>query len=150
MPVYIFLSNLIITKKAVIEKYAGGLEQFRKDYKIPEWEVNHEDDELFSLSKMNADEFDIERLMSKGLSFDIDAQKSEDFTILNRYGGEFWEVPWLENNRVFAWHTNTSSACKARMEEICNMTMDAIMEKNDKGNNLFRTIRMEGLVDGEW
>ena len=64
MPVYLNVFNLIINKTAIYEKYAGGVEQFRIDYKIPLSKINHEDDELFSLGQMNADEFDIDSLKS--------------------------------------------------------------------------------------
>lgn len=82
MPVYLHISNLIIDKKAIIKNYAGGIEQFRIDYEIPHSEINQEDDELCSLGKMNADEFDIDSLIAKGLSYDVDKQKSDDFTIV--------------------------------------------------------------------
>jgi len=70
-PVYLHISNLIIKKEAIAEKYNGGLEKFRKDYNIPESEINQEDGSLFSLGKMNPDEFDIEKLLQNGLSFDM-------------------------------------------------------------------------------
>jgi hypothetical protein len=71
MPVYLHIFNLIIDKKAIIKKYSGGIEQFRIDYKIPQSEINQEDDELFSLGQMGTDEFDIESLINKGLNYDI-------------------------------------------------------------------------------
>jgi hypothetical protein len=92
----------------IIKKYAGGIEQFRIDYAIPQSEINQEDDELFSLGKMNADEFDIDRLIAKGLNYDVDKPKSDDFTIVCRYGGFMWDVNGLDENRVFAWHVDTS------------------------------------------
>jgi hypothetical protein len=48
MPVYLHIFNLIIDKKAVIQKYSGRFEQFRIDYEILSSEINQEDDELFS------------------------------------------------------------------------------------------------------
>jgi hypothetical protein len=35
MPVYLDIFNLIVNKKAVAEKYSGGINQFRIDYNIP-------------------------------------------------------------------------------------------------------------------
>ena len=145
MPVYLHIFNLIINKKAINEKYAGGVEQFRIDYEIPLSEINQEDDELFSLGQMNADQFDIDSLKSKGLSFDNDKQKSDDFTIVYRYGELFWDVKWLKHNRVFAWHLDTSPDLISKMEGICKMHVDDIMKEMDNGNNLLKAIRLMHL-----
>lgn len=145
MPVYLHLFNLVIDKKAVTEKYAGGMDQFRTDYDIPSSEINQEDDELFSLGQMNADQFDLDSLISKGLSYDMDGQRSDDFTIVYRYGDVFWEVEWLKHNRVFAWHVDLSSELKLRMDEISNMSLDDISKQMEKGNNLLKAIRLADL-----
>lgn len=142
MPVYLHIFNLVIDKKAINEKYAGGVEQFRIDYEISLSEINQEDDELFSLGQMNADQFDIDSLILKGLSYDIDNQKSEDFTIVYRYGELFWNVKWLKHNTVFAWHIDTSPDLISKMEGICEMTVDDIMKEMENGNNLFKAIRL--------
>jgi len=143
MPVYLDIFNLIVDKKAVTGKYSGGIHQFRIDYDIPLSKINQEDDELFSLGQMNADHFDIDHLVSSGLSFDVENQKSDDFTIVCRYGNNFWEVNWLEHNRVFAWHIETNNELKIKIDEICEMTVDDISIQMEKGNNLLRTIRLE-------
>lgn len=145
MPIYLHIYNLVIDKKAVAEKYAGGMEQFRMDYDIPSSEINQEDDELFSLGQMNADQFDLDSLISKGLSYDMDGQRSDDFTIVYRYGDVFWEVEWLKHNRVFAWHVDLGSELKLRMEEISNMSLDDISKQMEKGNNLLKAIRLADL-----
>jgi hypothetical protein len=132
---------LIIDKKAVIKKYSGGIEQFRIDYEIPLSEINQEDDELFSLGQMYDDEFDIDSLISKGLSYDSGEQKSDDFTIIYRYADFVWHVNWLQHNRVFAWHVDTSPDLKLKMDRICNMTMDEITKQMENGKNLFETIK---------
>ena len=141
MATYVHIYNLIIRKQAVIEKYSGGIEQFRIDYNIPSSEINQEDDELFSLGQMNADQFDVYSLISKGLSFDAAEQKSDDFVILYRYGDLFWDANWIEHNKVFAWHIETSNEILLKVDVISNMTMDDISEQFEKGNNLFKTIR---------
>lgn len=143
MPVYLDIFNLIIDKKAVVQKYSGGIEQFRIDYGIPQSEINQEDDELFLLGQMEPDEFDIDRLVSKGLSYDTDRQQSDDFTIVYRYGEFFWDVKWLKHNRVFAWHIDVSGDLKLKMDEISNMTMDDIIKQSEKGNNPLKTIRSQ-------
>ena len=144
MATYVHIYNLIIRKQAVIEKYLGGIEQFRIDYNIPSSEINQEDDQLFSLGQMNADQFDVNSLISKGLSFDAEQQKTNDFVILYRYGDLFWEANWIEHNKVFVWHIDTSSEILLKVDEISNMTMDDINEQLEKGNNLFKTIRNYG------
>jgi len=49
MPFYLHLATLIIEKETVARKYAGGIEQFRLDYRIDGWNYYQEDDELFNL-----------------------------------------------------------------------------------------------------
>lgn len=51
---------------------------------------------------MNVEQLDIDNLVAKGLSFDSDEQRSDDFTIIYRYEGFLWDVNWLKHNRVFA------------------------------------------------
>jgi hypothetical protein len=143
MAVYVDLCNLIIDKRAITEKYDGGLAQFRVDYNIPTSEVNQEDDELFLLAKMNADEFDLNALIAKGLHFDNDKYQSNDFSILPRYSGFLWETDWVQHNGVFAWHINTSQEVLAKVNEISNLTVDFILEEIEKGNILLKTIRIE-------
>lgn len=145
MPVYLHIFNLVIDKNAVIQKYSGGIEQFRIDYDIPLSEINQEDDALFSLGQMNSDQFDIDSLIHKSLSYDIDLQKSDDFTIIYRYGDWSWKVDWLKHNRVFAWHKATITGLILKMNEISSMTIDEITSQMEKGNNLFKAIRLEDL-----
>ncbi|CAN1495105.1 hypothetical protein MCERE19_00318 [Spirosomataceae bacterium] len=145
MPVYLNVFNLIINKTAIYEKYVGGVEQFRIDYGIPLSKINHEDDELFSLGQMNADEFDIDSLKSKGLSFDNDKYESDDFTIVSRYGELSWDAKWLKYNRLFAWHIDTSPDLISKMEGICKMRVADIMTEMENGNNVFKTIRLMPL-----
>jgi hypothetical protein len=78
---------------------------------------------------MSVDQFDIDSLIAKGLSYDIDEEKSDDFTIVNRYDDFMWDVNWLKHNRVFAWHVDTSIDLKLKMDRICNMTMDDIRKE---------------------
>ena len=85
MPIYIDIFSLVLDKKIIAQKYHGGIHQFRIDYHIPESEINEEDDELFALGQMNADEFDIDALVAKGLSYDEAQQRSDDFTITCRW-----------------------------------------------------------------
>lgn len=143
MPVYLDIVNLIIDKKAIIEKYAGGIDQCRIDFNIPLSEINHEDDELFCMGQMNADQFDIDLLVSRGLSYDTLQERSDDFTILSRFGEWYWEVPWLRENSLFAWHIDTPADLIEKMEEVSNMTMYDIVELGKKGIVVFKTIKRE-------
>jgi hypothetical protein len=94
---------------------------------------------------MNADEFDIDSLKSKGLSFDNDKHESDDFTIVSRYGELSWDVKWLKYNRLFAWHIDTSPDLISKMEGICKMRVADIMTEMENGNNVFKTIRLMPL-----
>jgi hypothetical protein len=140
MPLFIDLFNLIIDKKAVSQKYTGGIEQFRKDYNFPVSNVHQEDDELFSLGQMN-NQFHIEGLIENGLSFDHVNKRSDNFTILPRYGQIYWKVAWLKHNQVFAWHICANSSTLEKVEEISSMSLDKINALISQGNNPFLTIR---------
>lgn len=141
MPVFIHLSILVVDKNALKKKYKGGMDEFRKNYYWGEDTNNQEDDELFAIASMNSDDQDIEELMSKGLSFDAEAQKSEDFTIVNRYGGALWPVSWLQHGYSFAWHVDADESKIAKAKAVDEMTMDKIAELFEEGINTFSTIR---------
>jgi hypothetical protein len=42
---------------------------------------------------------------------------------------------------VFAWHVDTSPDIILKVEEISNMSIDALSEQMKQGNNLFKAIR---------
>jgi hypothetical protein len=135
MPTYIHLANLIINKAAVEEKVDGGCDAFRKYLHERENELLQEDDELFSLTRMNYDEFNIDKLVEFGLDFDEKKFCSKDFVLIVRYGGEHWSVDWLENNTIFAWHIESDVALIEKAKKISNMFMDEIAEMQDRGEN---------------
>ena len=139
MPVYIELANLIVPKPVIEKKYAGGADQFRKDYSIGD---NHhqEDDLLFSISRMNCDDYDLKKLVEKGLDYDFKEGRSTDFTILSRYGGVLWDMDWLEYNDMFAWHINTEEEKIDMARKRNELTMDKISEMFELGMNPFKTI----------
>ena len=132
MPIYIHPATLVIDKKAVVKKYKGGLEQFRKDYSMPKSDRMQEDDELIAINAFNPEDIDIENLVTNGLSFDEVNQYSNDFAFVLRYSSEYWKVDWLMDNSVFAWHINTHQKCKERAIEISEMPMQNIIDKMDK------------------
>lgn len=139
MPIYIELANLIFSKELISLKYEGGIDQFRKDYDLANSTLNQEDDELFSLSQMNLNEFDIEKLTAKGLSFENNS--STDFIAISRYGGAEWETDWAICNTIFVWHVNCDQQQIDRANVIANMDMNTIMEKIDQGIDVFETIK---------
>ncbi|MDA9872603.1 hypothetical protein N9C25_00100 [Saprospiraceae bacterium] len=144
MPVYLDLANLVFEKRLLDQKYIGGCDQFRLDWNIVNSEANEEDDELISLASMNMDEFEIEKLIERGLEFNSDLQCSNDFVAISRYGGAHWETDWLNNNDTFAWHVKCDAKQKERAVQIGEvMTMDKIQELNDKGINVYKTIKTD-------
>jgi len=140
MPVYIELANLIVPKPVIEKKYAGGADQFRTDYSIDGDNYHQEDDLLFSISRMNCDDYDLKKLVEKGLDYDFKEGRSTDFTILSRYGGVLWDMDWLEYNGMFAWHINTEEEKIDMARKRNELTMDKISEMFELGMNPFKTI----------
>lgn len=142
MPVYLHLANLVFSKEAISTKYKGGKNQFRIDFQIGISKVNQEDDELFLIAKMNIDEFNFAELIEKGLSYDSVNNYSSDFVAITRYGGSIWSVDWLIENNTFAWHSQCADNQKEKAIEVGEkMTMDKIQELQEKGINVFETIK---------
>ena len=136
MPVFIHLSNLIVPKSIIENKYPGGIEAFRKTFKISEVNNHQEDDELFSLSAINSDEFDL----LTNLDFDRKNQNSSDFVIVNRYGGPAWKVTWLDNNVNFARHIDCNQTQIKKAKATAEITMDEVKRLTALGKNPFQTI----------
>jgi hypothetical protein len=145
LPVYIHPATLVIDKRAINKKYNGGLNQFRDDYFMPKSERMQEDDELIAINALNPEDFDLEKLVENGLSFDEENQYSNDFAIVLRYSSEYWKVDWLTENSVFAWHINSDQRCIHRAKEISEMSTETIAEKMEEGENLFFAIKMNDL-----
>lgn len=146
MPVYLDIANLIFDKQALEKKYKGGCTQFRVDWKVGENDTSQEDDELICLSRMNLDEFDIDRLIEAGLSYDDEQEQSEDFIAITRYGGALWETTWLSYNATYAWHVNCQQWQKEKALFLSEeMAMEKISELLDQGVEVFQTIRSRGL-----
>lgn len=140
MPTFIHLSNLVVLKSAVEKKYKGGLDQFRKDYQIGEDIYYQEDEHLFSIASMNADEHDTQDLKTKGLHFDFDLRRSDDFTIITRYGGCYWVTNWVVSNDLFVWHPLSSTESIAKAQKLGNATMGELSDIFDRGENPFSAI----------
>ena len=139
MPIYIELASLIVNKKAVESKYQGGIDQFRKDC-TEESIKSSEDIHLFGLARMNADEFDLDPLINGGLHWNKKTQTSNDFVLVNRYGGINWSTDWLEGDAIFVYHTSCLDFTKARAHYLANdITMDKLQEIVEWDDNLMCT-----------
>jgi hypothetical protein len=141
MPIYLNLANFIVDKKAIENHYTGGLEAFRAFFEKDFGFWKQEDNQLFSLVRMNYDEFNIDHLIDNGLFFDEEKQHSNHFVMYQRHHGFFWQVDWLKDNRVFAWHVDSNEKEIAEVNRISNMTLDEIHEVRLKGRELFNAIR---------
>src|SRR5690606_28821249 len=119
-------ASLIIDKRAVVEKYKGGIEQFRIDYFSKESRASEEDDEVFSIARMNSDEYDLERYIQMGFHYDKEKQSSMDFVIYQRYYGYLWKVDWITDNDFYAWHTHTPKELVDKVLGFGELTMDDI------------------------
>lgn len=142
MPVYLHIYNLIVPKKVIAEKYQGGISQFIKDFRFGEFEIDQEDDELFSFGQMNYDCLPIDELIEKGLHFDNAKQCSEDFIVISRYDDDFWNVSWIQHNNFFAWHINADKSTIEKVEEISNLTVEEISKLIENGQNPLKAIRV--------
>ena len=143
MPIYIHPANLIIQKKTIAQKYIGGINHFKVMFFSDANALNQEDDELFSITKMNRDEFDIEHLVLNGLSY---SETSDDFVILTRYGGRCWDAEWLEDDKVFAWHKNCLPELVAKAKVISNKNYIDILSEIEQGENPLKVISSLDLV----
>jgi hypothetical protein len=90
---------------------------------------------------MNPDEFDLDTLMKLGLAYDEDQNSSTDFTIVTRYGGILWEVDWLQQNGIYAWHVNSSPEEITLAKLKSDMLMTTMVEILERGENPFPVIR---------
>ena len=141
MPTYIHLANLIINKSALEQKVKGGCAAFREHKIFTNIELNREDNDVFSLTRMNPDEFDTGTLQEMGLDYNEIEDKSTDFTMVTRYGGVLWKVVWLEQNGIYAWHVNSSPEETNLAKEKSNMFMSDAIKQIEQGENPFPVIR---------
>ena len=140
MPIYIELQNLIVPKEVLKTKYKGGIEQFRKWFEENTGTASSEDNELFSIARMNDCGEDIVDLIDNELDYNTENQNSDDFSWVARYGGEAWETSWLESNGVFAWHKDSHPEKVKLAQEIAETHIDDIKEAMERGENPLDTI----------
>jgi len=117
MPLYIHLSNLVIKKTVITDKYTRDLDALKVALGfLDEYSLCEEDNELVSFKQMNNGDFNLEALVDAGFNCVLGERgvwHSDDFVIISRYGGKSWNAPWLEDNNVFFWHV----ACRADHKE---------------------------------
>ena len=133
MPINTDLSQLVFRKSIISEKYKGGLQKFKKDFEFSSVKRNREDNELISLAAMNPDEFDL-TLAANNFHRIADEDNfiigSDDFVIINRYGGKMWYCDWITGDDdeypAFFWDVK---ACETSIEEAlerCNCEVHEI------------------------
>jgi len=150
MPLFVRLSNLVLNKEILEEKYEGGLKQFKIDYSFGEYEYDQEDEELLCISKMNPDEHSLTMLIQRGLDFDSDKQFSKDFAIVSRYGGSHWKVDWIEDNVIFVWHKNCDPKLLEEAENRVKITINQLQDLHEQGFILTSTITQRTITFKDW
>ena len=135
MPLAIDIFALIVPKKVIETKYAGGIAQFKKDF-FRGSDADMEDGELLGVGYMDADDVNVEKLMAAGLSFNRSEPFSEDFVIVSRHGDPLlWPCKWLIQNSLHAWHVEASEENKKRAEDVGDMTIERVFELMDMDQN---------------
>lgn len=142
MPIYLYTGNAIFEKQTIEQKYFGGIAQFLKDHESQlANETLFEDDELFVLHTMGADETIIDFFTSKGLVYNEASQSSEDFAIFDRYSGHLWSVDWLEDNEMYCYHKLCKPEQKGKADAMINIAVDILSAAFEKGENPFAPIK---------
>ncbi|MEY3425465.1 MAG: hypothetical protein RL679_823, partial [Bacteroidota bacterium] len=80
-------------------------------------------------------------LIELGLAYNEDQNSSTDFTIVTRYGGMLWDVDWLQQNGIYAWHVDSSTEGIALAKIKSDMLMSEMVEIIERGENPFPVIR---------
>ena len=143
MPIYQDLSNLVLAKSTIELKYAGGVAQFKKDFRFDAVAKNREDNELIGFAYMNSSDISIDEILDAGFHAVFNGEvfvSSNDFVIINRYGGREWECPWLADNGVFFWHTEAPAAAQQEAKERGECPVNQIEETYGSFQNWAKTI----------
>ena len=133
MPINTELSQLVFRKSIIAEKYIGGVAQFKEDFEYSRGKYNREDNELISLVAMNADDLGLSQAANNFHRI-MDEEGyivgSEDFVVVNRYGGKMWDNEWITGDAgkgsVFFWDVNASEASIQEAYDRSNCPMDEI------------------------
>ena len=92
-----------------------------------------EDNELISMAAMNPDELDLTQAANnfhRIADEDNYITGSDDFVIINRYGGKMWDNEWITGDEgkgsVFFWDVTASVASIQEAQDRSNCPMDEI------------------------
>ena len=133
MPINTELSQLVFRNSIIAEKYIGGVAQFKEDFEYSRGKYNREDNELISLVAMNANDLGLSQAANNFHRI-MDEEGyivgSEDFVVVNRYGGKMWDNEWITGDAgkgsVFFWDVNASEASIQEAYDRSNCPMDEI------------------------
>jgi len=142
MPIYLHPTSIIFNKESIKSNFISGIEGFKVLFENDCGLHKQEDNELYCFSRMNIDFFDLNKFIESGINFDKAKQFSNDFTIHRRYFGYLWEVNWIEDNEVFAWHKSCAKEEKQEMQRISNLTVDEILVMQKEELNPLKTIKL--------
>ena len=141
MPTFIYHINVIIPKDVIEAKFKGGTQAFHKWFIEENGDKREEDNELFSIARLNAFDFVIEFLVENGLHYDFENKRSDDFGCVYRYGGSQWQLDWLNENGLYAWHKDCKAEHIQLAQEIAEESMEEIADAFDRGEWPWNTIR---------
>jgi hypothetical protein len=101
--------NVIVPKRVLQDRYPGGADQYKQD--APPFSYA-EDEALTRVAFMNSTEVSeyIDTLLAKGLVYDEDLERADDFSVLTNMWGPSWEVAWLEYDTAKCWFREDSQA----------------------------------------
>lgn len=92
-----------------------------------------EDNELISFVAMNAEDLDLKHAASnfhRIVDEDNYITGSDDFVVINRYGGKMWDNEWITGDEgkgsVFFWDVTASAASTKEVQDRGNCPMDEI------------------------
>ena len=133
MPINTELSQLVFRKSIIAEKYIGGVAQFKEDFEYSRGKYNREDNELISLVAMNANDLGLSQAANnfhRIADEDNYIVGSDDFVVVNRYGGKMWDNEWITGDEgkgsVFFWDVTASVASIQEAQDRSNCPMDEI------------------------
>ena len=137
MPINTDLSQLVFRKSIVAEKYIGGVHRFKEDFKFSSGKYNAEDNELISFVGMNAEDLDLDQA-ANNFHRVVDEEGyiigSNDFVVVNRYGGLMWNSDWLTGDEgkgsVFFWDVDANEASIKEAEERSSCFVSDIVSRH--------------------
>lgn len=121
MAAFRHLANQVFNKAAIVAKYKGTLDDFKKEFN---WGLpnDQEDEYLLVISQMNFDELDNDdAFIHAGLELN-------DFALLGRYGN-YRLTDWLVDAGEFFWHLEENKEIEHYKDWIGQYSMHEIVQK---------------------